>query len=174
MNLKDVLIVVDMQNDFINGSLGSEMAQSIVPKVVEKIKQYHKANKTVYFTMDTHSQVYLNTFEGRHLPIKHCIKGTSGYALNDDIGRELDISKDETISKETFGADWSRMSDFCPESIEICGLCTDICVISNALILRAMFPSTEILCDSSCCAGTTEEKHNSALEVMKSCQIEVI
>lgn len=168
--MKEILIVVDMQNDFINGSLGTKEAQAIVPNVAEKIKKYKKAGKQVIFTRDTHSNNYLETYEGIHLPVVHCVKDTTGWQISSELN--FDINNDILIDKFTFG--WKNWKDFAFESVEICGLCTDICVISNALIIRANYPNIDITVDASCCAGVTPEKHKAALEVMKSCQINVI
>lgn len=196
--LCNVLIVIDMQNDFIDGSLGSPEAQAIVENVKNKIREYKNAGKHVIFTKDTHNEDYLDTFEGQHLPIEHCIHGTYGWRVRDDL---IDIFKDcenleeafTCVQKPTFGTfHWSRSCflqwagisiregkevaglEYHGGSVELCGLCTDICVISNALILRAMYPATDIVVDATCCAGVTVEKHKAALEVMKSCQIDVI
>lgn len=168
------LVVVDMQNDFIDGSLGSDAAKSIVPAVVDKIKSYREdENARIIFTHDTHQNDYLETFEGKNLPVVHCVEGTDGWRLSE----QLPISDwDLHVYKPTFG--WLNWADILKcingDSIEVIGLCTDICVVSNALILRAIFPNVDIICDSNCCAGTSEDAHNSALAVMKSCQIEVI
>jgi nicotinamidase-related amidase len=196
--MKNVLIVVDMQNDFIDGSLGTKEAQAIVPNVIEKIKQYRDAGHHIIFTKDTHEEDYLETFEGKHLPVQHCIHGTYGWHIREeifDLFRNYEYRENvfTCVQKPTFGSFmWSSREflvwagitiresktvpglEYTGGSIEICGLCTDICVISNALILRSMYPQTEILVDSSCCAGVTPEKHEAALDVMKSCQIEVI
>lgn len=168
--MEEILIVVDMHNDFINGSLGTKEAQAIVPNVAEKIKKYKKAGKQVIFTRDTHSNNYLETYEGIHLPVVHCVKDTIGWQISSELN--FNISNDILIDKFTFG--WKNWEDFAFESVEICGLCTDICVISNALIIRANYPNIDITVDASCCAGVTPEKHKAALEVMKSCQINVI
>ena len=168
--MRDTLIVVDMQNDFINGSLGTKEAQTIVPNVAKKIKEYKKAGKQVIFTRDTHSENYLETYEGKHLPVLHCIKNTVGWQISDQL--DFDINNDILIDKPTFG--WLNWKDFDFKNVEICGLCTDICVISNALIIRANYPNIDITVDASCCAGVTHDKHKAAIEVMKSCQIEVI
>lgn len=169
--MRDVLIVIDMQNDFIDGSLGTPEAQAIVPKVKEKIEKYKEAGKDVIFTKDTHFENYLDTFEGKNLPVEHCIKGTEGWEINKELNTKVHTN---IIHKRTFGyLDWDIHIDD-NKTIEIIGLCTDICVVSNALILRAIFPNNIITVDASCCAGVTPEKHKAALEVMKSCQIEVI
>ena len=163
------LIVVDMQNDFIDGSLGSAMAQAIVPKVVEKAAHF---DGKVIFTRDTHGPNYLNTQEGRKLPVKHCIQGTPGW----QICEELQPFAANVVDKLSFGSiSLPRLlaQEGTPESIELCGLCTDICVISNALILRAAFPNAKITVDARCCAGVSEETHLAALAAMKCCQIDV-
>lgn len=162
------LIVIDMQNDFIDGSLGTKEAQLIVPKVKKKIREYKTRGDRVIFTKDTHDEQYLKTNEGKHLPYEHCIKGTYGWDIADGLGNPGDECKE----KHTFGyKDWALYD--C-EEIELVGLCTDICVVSNALILKAMYPDSIITVDASCCAGTSIEAHNAALSVMKSCQIEII
>lgn len=185
------LIVVDAQNDFIDGALGTKEAQECVPKICEKIKNF-RDDGLVILTQDTHNSNYLSTNEGIALPVKHCIKGTPGWAINDSImkayrERLIKLNSDhfDIINKPTFGSErlykiidddlelkgdgWTTLH------IEIVGFCTDICVITNALILKTHFyNNAEIIVDSSCCAGVTPEKHNAALEVMKSCQIKVI
>lgn len=168
--MKDILIVVDMQNDFIDGSLGTKEAQAIVPNVAAKIEEYRAADKPVIFTRDTHDSNYLNTHEGNNLPVPHCIAGTAGY----EISPMLHVHDDDVIvNKGAFGyLHWEMLHDV--NSIEICGLCTDICVVSNALILRATYPEIDITVDASCCAGVTPESHKAALTVMRACQIEVI
>ena len=163
------LIVVDMQNDFIDGSLGSAMAQAIVPKVVEKAAHF---DGKVIFTRDTHGPNYLNTQEGRKLPVKHCIQGTPGW----QICEELQPFAANVVDKLSFGSiSLPRLlaQEGTPESIELCGLCTDICVVSNALMLKANFPEMEIAVDSTCCAGVTPETHEAALATMRCCQIDV-
>lgn len=171
--MQDALIVIDMQNDFIDGSLGTPEAQEIVLKVGAKIENYIANGKKVFYTRDTHFDGYLGTLEGKKLPVEHCIFGREGWKLH----RFLPVldEGDNLICKTTFGyLGWKEQLNCSFKSYEICGLCTDICVVSNALILRAMYPNDEIVCDASCCAGTTPEKHKAALEVMKSCQIDVI
>ena len=202
---KHYLIVVDMQKDFIDGSLGTEEAQSIVEKVKEKILSYPK--ERVYATLDTHGEDYLSTQEGKMLPVPHCIKGTEGWGLHPML-KEL-ILPDHFFEKGSFGslqlaesmrtlftkqvieeatmakntgnikdtveirgdAEIGAYPDF---TIELVGLCTDICVVSNALLLKAFLPEIPISVDSSCCAGVTKEKHLAALETLRSCQIEVL
>ena len=164
------LIVVDMQVDFINGSLGSKMAEDIVQKVVEKVKGF---DGEVIFTRDTHTSDYLNTQEGKKLPVSHCIKDTEGW----QICKELIGYAKRIVDKPTFGstelpkiieADGNRI-----EGIDLCGLCTDICVISNAMLLKAYFPEVTIIVDGSCSAGVTMESHKNALEAMRAVQIEI-
>ena len=164
------LIVVDMQNDFITGSLGSKLAKAIVPNVVEKVKNYEG---TVIFTRDTHFSDYMKTQEGKNLPVQHCIKDTTGW----EICNELKPYANKVIDKITFGSvDLPNVIKEYGEEIEeieLCGLCTDICVISNAMILKATFPKVKIVVDGNCCAGVTVESHQTALNAMKAVQIEV-
>lgn len=162
------LIVIDMQNDFIYGSLGTKEAQMIVLDVKNKIQEYYKNGDEIVFTRDTHYSNYLNTNEGKNLPVKHCIYGAHGWNIADG----LEVPNCRYINKETFG--WINWNNRHYEEIEIVGVCTDICVVSNALILKAMFPEINITVDASCCAGTTPENHKAALQVMKCCQINVI
>lgn len=162
------LIVVDMQNDFITGSLGTKEAQDIVQKVKDKITEYQKRGDEIIFTRDTHQTDYLNTPEGKKLPVEHCIEGTNGWQIADG----LEVDGAVYINKPTFG--WTHWNDRTFEEIEMVGLCTDICVVSNALILKATFPDVEITVDASCCAGVTPETHIAALKTMKMCQINVI
>lgn len=173
--MKKILVVVDMQNDFINGSLGSCEAENIVEIVKEKIQQYDITN--IYVTRDTHTEDYLNTNEGRHLPVIHCIKDSVGWQLNESIEKAVEGAV--IIDKPTFAS--VELADMLKEEnnreaieIEIVGLCTDICVISNALLLKAFMPEVKIKVDSRCCAGVTPESHKMALETMKMCQIDVI
>ena len=164
------LIVVDMQNDFIDGSLGTKEAQAIVPKVKKKIEECIAEGYRVIFTQDTHGENYLQTNEGRNLPVEHCISGTHGWRIRE----ELDRPDCDHISKPTFGyPDWDKKYAF-DDDIEIIGLCTGICVISNALILKAMFPEINISVISDCCACVTPDSHAAALETMKTCQIKVV
>jgi len=160
------LIVVDMQNDFITGTLGSKLAEAIVSNVVEKVKNY---DGKVIFTRDTHFADYMQTQEGRKLPVEHCIKDTDGWQICD----ELKPFVNDVVDKITFGSvDLPKMITDADE-IELCGLCTDICVISNAMILKATYPEVKITVDSTCCAGVSLESHNTALDAMKAVQIEV-
>ena len=164
------LIVIDMQNDFIDGALGTKEAQAIVSNVKKKIEEYMARGDEIIFTRDTHDGCYLSTNEGMHLPVEHCICGTHGWQIADGL-EPLDYAC-EYINKPTFG--WTYWNELGFEEIELVGLCTDICVVSNALILKAMFPEIDITVDASCCAGVTPESHNAALTTMKMCQINVI
>ena len=167
--MKKTLIVVDMQNDFIDGALGTKEAQAIVPNVKKKIEEYRTNGNNIVFTRDTHFSNYLETNEGKHLPVEHCIEGTYGWQIREELFTEpMPI-----VDKLTFGnLHWKTFFDF--EEVEIVGLCTDICVVSNALILKAMYPEANITVDASCCAGVTPESHKAALTTMKMCQINVI
>ena len=160
------LIVVDMQNDFITGALGSKLAEAIVPNVVEKVKNF---DGKIIFTRDTHFADYMNTQEGKNLPVEHCIKDTDGWQICD----ELKPYVNEVVDKVTFGSVELPKLITDADEIELCGLCTDICVISNAMILKATFPEVKISVDSNCCAGVSVESHEIALNAMKSVQIEV-
>ena len=172
------LIVVDMQADFITGSLGSEQAAAIVPNVVEKIKQF---DGRIIFPRDTHFGDYMETQAGRKLPVPHCNKDSDGRQICNEIRQLTETRPSNHISyidKPTFGcvklpemiANFGETID----SITLCGLCTDICVISNAMILKAAFPEVPITVDASCCAGVTNESHTTALEAMRSVQIEIV
>lgn len=169
--MKKLLVVVDMQNDFIDGSLGTKEAEAIVPAVKRKVEAYMADGDDVVFTMDTHCDNYMETLEGKHLPVKHCIKGTKGW----EICPALSTFEGRRFEKTTFGSvDLAAyVEDKEYDAIELAGLCTDICVISNALILKAVLPGTPILVDSACCAGVTPESHRNALKAMEMCQVEV-
>ena len=166
------LIVVDVQKDFVDGALGTKEALAIIPRVKEKVKEYRERGDRIIFTRDTHEADYLRTNEGKHLPVEHCIRGTDGWELYDGIYDNEGV----IIDKPTFGyLDWSKHIEASEElSIELIGLCTDICVASNALIIKAAFPDADVSVDSSACAGVTPETHNAALSTMKMCQIEVV
>lgn len=171
-----LLLVVDMQNDFIDGALGTAEAQAIVPKVVEKIKSF---DGDVVFTRDTHFENYMDTQEGRKLPVPHCIKGTAGYQLQEEVQKACDEKNAVGIDKLTFGSEElpAYLKKTYPdglEGIELIGLCTDICVISNALLLKAFFTELPVSVDASCCAGVTPESHRNALSAMKMCQVEIV
>lgn len=170
------LIVIDMQKDFIDGSLGSDMAQAIVPAVIEKIGRYEPDH--IYATRDTHGENYLDTLEGKKLPVVHCIKGTEGWQIDPAVQAAMPQAK--IIDKPTFGSrelaqEMERRGEAAGGEIEIeiVGLCTDICVVSNALLLRAQLPDVVIRVDPACCAGVTRESHEAALATMRMCQIDV-
>ena len=168
-----VLVVIDMQNDFIDGALGTKEACAIVKAVAQKIDAARKAGNTVIFTRDTHSLDYLSTQEGKNLPVVHCVKGTTGW----QISSALNIADSKVIDKPTFGS--LELANYVASlgnvtEIELVGLCTDICVISNAIILKAKLPEVKISVDSACCAGVTPKSHQNALSAMKMCQIEVL
>lgn len=177
-----VLVVVDMQKDFIDGALGSPEAQAIVPNVAAKVKEYAEMeNGLVVYTRDTHFANYMDTREGRYLPVPHCIFETEGWEIVPEVLN--DQAAVAIFDKTSFG--YSQIAEDIAyvvngdldqeiDSIEVCGLCTDICVVSNALILKAAFSDVPFTVDSQCCAGVTPEKHEAALEVMRSCQIDII
>ncbi len=172
--MRKILIVVDMQNDFVDGALGTPEAQQIVPAVAKKIRSYPKEN--VVYTLDTHSEEYMNTQEGKNLPVMHCIRGTQGWNLNPVIAELSEGS--ERFEKPTFGSvllgeTLKSVTERDDLELELVGLCTDICVVSNALLLKAMMPEVPISVDASCCAGVTPESHAHALATMKACQIHV-
>ncbi|MCR5808226.1 MAG: isochorismatase family protein [Clostridiales bacterium] len=172
---KDFLVVVDMQNDFVSGSLGTKEAESIVPAAVKKIEGFKGG---VFATLDTHFEDYLDTREGRLLPVPHCISGTRGHELEPLIREALEKKSYTPVEKLTFGSVnlpnlVQNAANGAPDSVEFIGLCTDICVVSNALIMKARFPEASISVDASCCAGVTPELHEAALKVMQSCQITV-
>ena len=171
----NILVVIDMQNDFIDGALGTPEAVAIVPKVMVKMMNF---DGLVLATRDTHGEDYLERQEGKKLPVVHCIKGTHGWEIKDEI-QQLLIS--QPIDIPTFGSEAlgkvlkDLNNDVEPiDSITLVGLCTDICVISNAMLLKAFLPEVPIMVDASCCAGVTPESHERALEAMKACQIEII
>ena len=165
--MKKTLIVIDMQKDFVDGSLGTAEAVAILENVKKKIEEYKKNGDDIIFTRDTHGENYLNTNEGKHLPVVHCVEGTPGW----EIYEGLYVEGSEIINKPSFG--FTGWGEYSFEEVELIGLCTDICVISNALIIKALFPEIRVSVDSSCCAGVTPEKHEAALETMRSCQVEV-
>lgn len=172
--MKKTLIVVDMQKDFVDGSLGTKEAQAIVEPVKRKIAEYLEREDEIIFTRDTHGKDYLETSEGKKLPVEHCIFGTEGWQLAEGLAVEGAIY----IDKPNFGfTNWKEVAarhELTFQEIELIGLCTDICVVSNALILKALYPDAEISVDGSCCAGVTPETHRAALETMKMCQIDII
>ena len=187
MEIKDILVVVDVQNDFVTGVLGSSDAEQVVPAIVKRVQQYKEANKDIFMTIDTHDEDYLNTQEGRFLPIAHCVSGTSGKALvpdlNNCIGEYPNVHK---VYKEVYGSDLlvldvaehfglkvftEQQRDIAQYSVEIIGLDTDCCVMANAITLRTMLPCLDIWVNKDCCAGTTPEKHFMALMLMNQYQI---
>lgn len=173
--MKRFLIVVDMQKDFVDGALGSREAVGIVPAAAEKIKGFEGE---IIVTYDTHFENYMDTAEGKKLPVPHCLKGTDGWQLNADIAEALAGKPVTAVEKITFGSvqlpgllrEKAKGEDF---SAELIGLCTDICVVTNALIIKANFPEAPIAVDAACCAGVTPERHEAALETLRSCQIDV-
>lgn len=171
--MKKLLIVVDMQNDFITGALGSKDAEEIVDNVRKKVKS---ANNVI-FTRDTHFDDYLQTQEGKNLPVEHCIKGTNGWQICDEL-LEFVKEGENVFDKVTFGCieigNIIKNIDDSFDVIELCGLCTDICVISNAMIIKAALPETKVVVDSSCCAGVTKQSHQTALDAMRAVQIEIV
>ena len=167
-----ILVVVDMQNDFIDGALGTKEAVEIVPNVIEKIRKFD--GEKVIYTRDTHHENYMETQEGRNLPVPHCIEGTKGWEIHPEIDA---LRTDAPIDKPTFGSaefgEMLRKIDEEIESITFIGLCTDICVISNAMIAKAFLPEVPVIVDAACCAGVTPQSHKNALEAMKMCQIKI-
>ncbi len=173
--MKNVLIVVDMQKDFVDGALGTKEAVAIVDNVVAKIKDF---DGDVIATYDTHGENYMETQEGKKLPVPHCIKDTEGWKLDKKVQEALNEKGFTEVYKPTFGSvdlvEMIRKYDIENTQIQLIGLCTDICVVSNALLLKANFPEMNISVDAACCAGVTPEKHLAALETMSSCQIDVL
>lgn len=172
--MQDLLIVVDMQNDFIDGALGTREAQAIVDKVKEKILDF---KGPVIFTRDTHGENYMETQEGRNLPVPHCIKGTDGWQIRPELDA---LRKTPPVDKPGFGSvELGRMllemnAKEAIGSITLIGLCTDVCVISNALIIKAFLPEVQVKVDASCCAGISPESHDNALSAMAMCQVEIL
>lgn len=175
-----ILIVIDMQNDFITGTLGSAEAEAVVENVVRKIQKYNREGERILCTLDTHYQNYRDTQEGRKLPVPHCIKPENGWELNERIKEELakNAGKIRYFEKNTFGswelAEYLKQTADARTEFEFIGVCTDICVVSNVLLVKAAFPENKIIVDASCCAGVTKETHRYALETMKMCQIDII
>lgn len=174
--MKHVLIVVDIQKDFVDGALGTAEAAAMIPNAAKKIREF---DGEIFVTYDTHFEDYMNTAEGKKLPVPHCIKGTDGWDLDKNIAAALEGKDFTSVEKLTFGSvDLpSLVSEAVGEEdfdITLIGLCTDICVVSNALILKASFPEREVYVDSSACAGVTVDSHEAALTTMKMCQINVI
>lgn len=180
--MSKTLIVIDMQNDFIDGSLGTKEAQSIVPNVAKKIKEYKDRGDKIYVTQDTHYEDYLDTYEGKHLPVEHCIANTDGWQLNDEVYNALKNTNATYILKHTFGSIElvNKIKEYISEnnidtkqhSIELIGLCLDVCVISNAVLIKAAFPESNVSINLDCTAAVTPETFNATKIVMKSLQIE--
>lgn len=176
--MKHVLIVVDMQTDFVDGALGTPEAVAILENVTAKIKAYaHDPDGVIFVTYDTHAEDYMTTSEGKHLPVPHCIKGTAGWELHPTVAAALEDVTYTSVEKPTFGSvalpalvKEAAAGDF---TVELIGLCTDICVVSNTLLLKANFPEIPISVDAACCAGVTPETHKAALTTMGMCQIKV-
>ena len=177
--MKRILIVVDMQKDFVDGALGTPEAVAILDKVTAKIKAYAAdPDGAILVTYDTHTESYMDTSEGKHLPVPHCIKGTAGWELHPTVTAALEGVAYTPVEKPTFGSvtlpvlvkEVVAGEDF---EVELIGLCTDICVVSNTLLLKANFPEIPISVDAACCAGVTPETHKAALVTMEMCQIEV-
>ena len=174
-----LLVVVDMQKDFVDGALGTPEAQAIVENVVKKVKAAKEAGDQIVFTMDTHEANYLETAEGKNLPVKHCIKGTQGHEICDEIKAVIHPEECKGYEKLTFGS-----SEFAEdlksgvyneaESITLIGLCTDICVISNAMLCKTFLTETPVYIAADCCAGVTVESHENALKAMEMCQIKIV
>ena len=173
--MKHFLVVVDMQKDFVDGALGTKEAEAIVPAAAEKIRNW---DGELFVTFDTHFEDYLDSAEGKKLPVPHCIYGTPGWELDEAVAAAVEEKPHIKVQKYTFGstalphlmAEFADGEDF---SVELIGLCTDICVVSNALLLKAWFPEAPISVDAACCAGVTPTLHEAALQTMKSCQIDV-
>lgn len=173
--MKKFLVVVDMQKDFVDGALGTTEAVAILPNVVRKIKDF---DGEIFVTYDTHFENYMDTAEGKKLPVPHCIKGTEGWQLHDAVAAALAGKPYTPVEKITFGSVElphliGRSAGDADFSVELVGLCTDICVVSNALLLKASYPEHPISVDASCCAGVTPASHSAALETMKMCQIDI-
>ena len=174
---RKLLIVVDMQNDFTTGALRNEDAIAIIPNVVTKVKEALADGTDVIFTRDTHYDNYMGTEEGKNLPVPHCIEGTPGWELIDEL-KPYAVSPARIIDKLTFGSSElgqllsSEYADC--DQIELIGICTDICVISNALLTKAFLPDAHVRVDASCCAGVTPESHRTALDAMKACHVEIV
>jgi nicotinamidase-related amidase len=178
MKDRKILVAVDLQNDFIDGALGTKEAEAIVPAAAARIREWREDGAEIFATLDTHEENYAETQEGKRLPVAHCIRGTEGWKLNPVIREALGDCI--LVEKPTFGS--IRLPELIREkigdgkgaTIELIGLCTDICVVSNALLLKAAFPEATIQVSSGYCAGVTPEKHKAALETMASCQIDIL
>lgn len=177
MSKRRILIVVDMQNDFVTGALGTDEARAVVSRVVDKIELYDRPENMIVFTRDTHHDDYLETYEGKNLPVVHCVADTKGWEIVPEIEEVMPLDS-PIIDKHTFGsyALVEALMEHADENtiFEIVGLCTDICVVTNALMIRAAFYENEVIVDKSCCAGVTPEKHQAALATMDSCQVKIV
>lgn len=171
--MNKLLLIIDMQNDFIDGALANPAAQAIVPGIVDFVKAW---KGKIGVTFDTHQEDYLDTQEGRNLPVPHCIINTPGHNINEQIGKAIHNKVTYSIMKPTFGYDgWRQYGlDKHFDEVVLVGTCTDICVISNALAIKAACPEMKVSVIADLCAGLSAEKHSAALEVMKSCQVNVI
>lgn len=168
--MKKVLIVIDMQKDFVDGALANPDAQAIVSAIAKKVETF---DGDVIATRDTHAENYLQTAEGKHLPVPHCIKNTDGWEITPQIAKALEKKNARLLDKPTFGyLGWGMLGEY--DEAELVGTCTDICVVSNALILKAMFPDFRVKANASLCAGTTKANHDAALAVMACCQVEIV
>lgn len=173
----DVLVIVDVQNDFVNGALGTREAEEVLPSILEKVRDF---TGRVIATRDTHSDDYLETQEGERLPVVHCLKGSEGWGFPDELDSLIREREAAIYEKSTFGSPALArdLRDFFDRgeirSVEIIGICTDICVVSNALLIKAESPELPLTVDARCCAGVTPEKHGAALDVLESCQVEVV
>lgn len=174
--MKNIFVVVDMQKDFVDGALGTAEAVAVAPRIARKIKDF---DGDIIVTYDTHTEDYMNTAEGKNLPVPHCIKGTAGWELDSAVAAALEGKNYTVVEKPTFGS--VKLPDIVKEiaagedfAIELAGLCTDICVVSNAMLLKAAFPEVSITVDASCSAGVTPETHNAAVTTMRMCQISII
>ena len=169
---KKLLVVVDMQNDFIGGALGTQEAQSILPAVRARIADARKEGEEVAFTRDTHGEEYLSTKEGKNLPVPHCIAGTAGH----EIAAGLCLAGERVFDKPAFGS--IELAAYVKEggftAVELVGVCTDICVISNALLIKAFCPEAEVCVRAGCCAGVTPQSHQTALAAMRACQVKIL
>lgn len=173
--MKNVLIVVDMQKDFVDGALGTQEAVAIVDNVVKKIESF---NEEIIVTYDTHQPDYMETREGKYLPVPHCIENTQGWKLDEKVEKSLEGKDVKRLYKPTFGSvELVKLFENCNQTeteVTLIGLCTDICVVSNAMLLKAYYPEMNITIDAHCCAGVTPESHQAALTTMKMCQMNVI
>ena len=172
MERKKLLVVVDMQNDFIDGALGTPEAAAVLGKVRARIERARREGETVVFTRDTHTANYLKTNEGKRLPVPHCIEGSFGHALADGLAEEGERIFDKPTFASLALGDFAAAENFA--SIELIGVCTDICVLSNALLLKARCPEADVIVHADCCAGVTPERHETALDAMRACQIDIL